>query len=99
MTPAALAPRPDSGRQRPQGATVRVFNETPWVVHVAVRDRAARGVIAPGEDATLSLPLASDRALSISCHGHHLVYALDFDLLGFDTVHVRAADLMPVATR
>ena len=70
-----------------------------WRTLVAGRGQAARGMIVPGEGATLALPLASDRVLTLSCNGHHRIYALTVDVPGFDTVHVRAADPRPVAAR
>ena len=98
MVLAASAVRLDPHHQ-PRVATARVFNETAWPILVVAHGGQTTDLIAPGEDAALSLPLASNRALTVSGHGHRRVYALDFDLLGFDTVHVRAGDLMPVAMR
>jgi len=92
MAPAAPAPRP---AQRARRATVRVFNETDWPIVVVT---PGGGVLPPGEDTALLLARAAKRTLMISCQGQLHYYALDFGLLGFDTVHVRAADLAPLSS-
>lgn len=81
--------------RRLRRATVRVFNETPWPAVLRLPGRSAPGVaLAPGDDVTIGVPLAAT-AVEIACHGRRRTYALDLGLLGFDTVHLRAADLTP----
>ena len=97
---AATSPRPVSYPPRNRWGTALVFNETTWPIKVTAQGLTTTvHVIAPGEEASIALPPAAIPTLAVSGPRHHQSYALDLGLLGFDTVHVRAADLLPVAAR
>ncbi len=96
----ALA-HPAAHQPRHRSAQVRVFNETRGAIRVGLASgrRLDDRLIAPGDDTTLALPCTGGAALAVSGRGQVREYALDLGLLGFDTVHVRDTDLVPVATR
>jgi len=79
---------------RPSGR-VRIFNETAWPATISVpgQARSAAVVIPPRDEATIAVANRPGATVIVTCAGQRRTYALDLDLLGFDTVHVRQADL------
>ncbi len=81
-------------RHRPSGR-VQIFNETAWPVAISQpgTTRPAGVVIPPGDEATIAVANRPGATVIVTCAGRRRTYVLDLDLLGFDTVHVRQADL------